>query len=104
MAKSTIKMRAKLAGDLTTVKALIRHPMESGQRKDKKGDKIPAYYISEVECSLNGEVVMTAQWGPAVSKNPYLSFRVRGAKAGDTIKLSWVDIKGKQDTAETVIK
>ena len=103
MAKSTIKMRAKASGDMTTVKALISHPMESGQRKDKNGEKIPAHFISEVVCSLNGAHVMTAQWGPAVSKNPYLSFRVRGAKSGDSLKLSWVDNMGKSDETETSI-
>lgn len=104
MAKSTIKMRAKAEGDSATVKALISHPMESGQRKDSKGEKIPAHYISEVVCTLNGATVMTAQWGPAVSKNPYLSFRIRGAKAGDMLKMSWVDNNGDTDEAEAAIK
>jgi sulfur-oxidizing protein SoxZ len=101
---ATIKVRAKLDGDVTTVKALIQHPMETGQVKDKKtGKLIPAHFIQEVKCEHNGTSVMTALWGPAVSKNPYLSFKFKGAKSGDTLKLSWVDNKGGSDTVETQV-
>lgn len=103
MAKS-IKMRAKLDGDVTTVKALISHSMETGLRKDKKtGKVIPAHFIQEVTCEHNGNTVITSLWGPAVSKNPYLSFRFKGAKKGDGIKLSWVDNKGESDSLEAKI-
>jgi sulfur-oxidizing protein SoxZ len=101
---NTIKVRAKLAGDVTTVKALVSHPMETGIVKDKKtGQIIPAHFIQEVVCEHNGNVVMTALWGPAISKNPYLSFRFKGAKVGDTLKMRWVDNKGGSDAEETVI-
>ncbi len=104
MAKS-IKVRAKLKGDETTVKALISHAMETGQRKDKKtGKKIPAHFIQEVTCTHNGNNVLTADWGTAISKNPYLSFKFSGAKAGDMIKMSWVDNKGESDSVEAKIK
>ena len=73
---ASIKMRAKTDGTVTTIKALISHPMETGTRKDKKtGEKIPAHFIQEVVCEHKGNKVMTANWGPAISKNPYLSFR-----------------------------
>ncbi len=101
---NTIKVRASLSGDVVTVKALISHPMETGQVKDKKtGQLIPAHFIQEVVCEHNGAAVMTAQWGPAISKNPYLSFRFSGAKAGDSMILRWVDNKGESDSAETKI-
>lgn len=101
---STIKIRAKLEGDVTTVKALIQHPMDTGQVKDKKtGKLIPAHFIQEVKCEHNGTSVMTALWGPAVSKNPYLSFKFKGAKAGDTLKMSWVDNKGESDSVDTQV-
>jgi sulfur-oxidizing protein SoxZ len=101
---ATIKIRAKLQGDVTTVKALIQHPMDTGQVKNKKtGKLIPAHFIQEVKCEHNGSSVLTALWGPAVSKNPYLSFKFKGAKAGDTLKLSWVDNKGESDAIETQI-
>jgi len=104
MAKS-IKVRAKVKDGVTVVKALISHAMETGQRKNKKtGKNFPAHFIQEVTCSHNGTNVMTADWGTAISKNPYLSFKFSGAKAGDTLKVSWVDNKGESDSAEAKIK
>ena len=104
MAK-TIRIRAKSKGATTTVKALITHPMETGMRKNKKtGNKIPAHYITEVKCEHGGKTVVNAQWGPAVSKNPYLSFAFSGAKKGDAVKLSWVDNKGKSDSVSAKVK
>lgn len=102
---ASIKMRAKVADGVTTVKALISHPMETGLRKDKKtGKLIPAHFVQEVVCEHKGNTVMTAQWGPAISKNPYLSFRFKGGAAGDTVKLSWADNTGKSDSSEAAIK
>jgi len=104
MAKS-IRIRASAKGDITTVKALITHPMETGLRKNKKtGKAFPPEYIQEVKCEHNGASVMTAQWGPAISKNPYLSFQFSGGKKGDSIKISWVDNKGKSDSITTKVK
>lgn len=102
---ASIKMRAKIDDGVTTIKALISHPMDTGMVKDKKTDElIPAHFIQEVVCEHKGNAVMTANWGPAVSKNPYLSFRFTGGAAGDTVKLSWVDNKGEKDSSETTIK
>lgn len=101
---ASIKIRAKAQGDVTTVKALISHPMDTGLVKDKKtGKLIPAHFIQEVKCEHNGSSVMTALWGPAVSKNPYLSFKFKGAKPGDTLTLSWVDNQGESDSIETQV-
>ena len=105
MASNSIKVRANLKGDETTVKALISHTMETGLRKDKKtGQAIPAHFIQEVTCEHNGNKVLTALWGTAVSKNPYLSFKFKGAKSGDTLKVSWVDNQGDSDSVDTKIK
>ena len=102
---ASIKIRAKAKGDITTVKTLMSHPMETGLRKDSKtGEKIPAHHITEVTGEHNGNVVMTANWGVAISKNPYMSFKFKGAAAGDTIKISWVDNMGKGDSAEAQVK
>ncbi len=104
MANSSIRIRATIKGDVTEVKALMSHPMETGQRKDKKtGEKVPAHFIKEVNCEHGGKNVMVAQWGPAVSKNPYLSFKFKGAKKGDTVKISWDDNKGGSETADAQI-
>ena len=102
---ASIKMRAKVNDGVTTIKALVSHPMETGTRKDKKtGKKIPAHFIQEVVCEHKGNKVMTANWGPAISKNPYLSFKFTGAASGDTVKLSWVDNQGEKDSKEATIK
>ena len=105
MAKSSIKVRAKVKSGEAKVKCLISHPMETGLRKDKKTGKfIPAHFIQEVVCEHGGKTVMNAQWGGTISKNPFLSFAFTDAKAGDTIKVSWVDNTGKSDTTEAKMK
>ena len=102
---ATIKIRAKVKDGITTVKALISHTMETGLRKDKKtGKKIPAHHITEVTAAHNGNTVMTANWGPAISKNPYLSFKFKGGAAGENVTISWLDNKGKGDSHDAAIK
>ena len=102
---NSIKVRAKVKDGVATVKCLISHPMETGLRKDKKtGKNIPAQFIQEVACEHGGKSVLNAQWGGAVSKNPFLSFKFSGAKAGDSMKISWVDNKGDSDSTEAKLK
>ena len=98
-----MKIRASLAGDGTEVRVLMSHEMETGQRKDASGKVIPAWHITEVTAQHNGKTVMTAQWGPAVSKNPFMQFNVKGAKAGDKITITWVDNKGDKRTDEATV-
>jgi sulfur-oxidizing protein SoxZ len=102
---ASIKIRAKTSSGVTTVKTLMSHTMETGLRKNRKtGKYIPAHHITEVTAEYNGKVVMTANWGPAISKNPYLSFKFKGGAAGEKIKISWLDNKGASDSLEAVIK
>lgn len=103
MANSSIKVRAKVKDGEAAIKCLISHPMETGLRKDKSGKLIPAEFIQEVVCEHSGKTVMNAQWNATISKNPFLSFAFTGAKAGDMIKVSWVDNTGKSDSTETKI-
>ena len=98
-----MRIRAQVAGSNATVRVLMNHEMESGQRKDAAGKSIPAWHISEVSATHNGKPVMTAEWGPAVSKNPFLQFTVKGAKAGDKISVTWKDNKGDTRTDEAVV-
>ena len=101
---SSIKLRASNKGGVVTVKALMSHAMETGLRKDKKtGKKIPAHFINQVTGEANGKTVMTAYWSGGISKNPYLSFKYKGA-SGDKVKLSWTDNMGKSDSAEADVK
>jgi sulfur-oxidizing protein SoxZ len=98
-----MRIRAQAAGDKATVRVLMAHEMETGQRKDAAGKVVPAWFIQQVSAQLNGKTVLTAQWGPAVSKNPFLQFSVKGAKAGDKVSVSWVDNKGDKRTDEATV-
>ncbi|GAB4036800.1 MAG: thiosulfate oxidation carrier complex protein SoxZ [Rubrivivax sp.] len=98
-----MRIRAQMAGDKATVRVLMTHEMETGQRKDSAGKVIPAWFIQEVTVAHNGATVMTAQWGPSIAKNPFLQLSVKGAKAGDKITVSWVDNKGDKRTDEATV-
>ena len=98
-----MKIRATAKDGVADVRVLMAHEMETGQRKDASGKTIPAWYISEVTASLNGKQVLKAHWGPAISKNPYLQFKVTGAKAGDKITVTWTDNKGEKRTDEATV-
>ncbi|HQS00181.1 MULTISPECIES: thiosulfate oxidation carrier complex protein SoxZ [unclassified Polaromonas] len=98
-----MRIRAQVAGSNATVRVLMSHEMESGQRKDSAGKLVPAWHIAEVTATHNGKTVMTAEWGPAVSKNPFLQFSIKGAKAGDKVGVSWKDNKGESRTDEATV-
>jgi sulfur-oxidizing protein SoxZ len=98
-----MRIRAQAAGDKTTVRVLMSHEMETGQRKDSAGKTIPAWFIQEVSASHNGKAVFGAQWGPSIAKNPFLEFVVKGAKAGDKIVVQWKDNKGETRSDEATV-
>ena len=98
-----MRIRAQAQGDKTTVRVLVSHEMESGQRKDAAGKTVPAWFIQNISATHNGKPVMSAQWGPAVSKNPFMQFSFMGGKAGDKVAVSWVDNKGDKRTDEAVV-
>lgn len=98
-----MKIRATLKGDTADVRVLMGHPMETGQRKDTDGKVIPVHFIQNVTVKLNGKTVVEGQISQAVSRNPVFSFRVKGAKTGDKIEISWLDNKGDKNRAETAI-
>ena len=98
-----MRIRALVAGDKATVRVLMGHEMETGQRKDSAGKTIPAWFIQEVTARHNGKPVLSAEWGPAVSKNPFLQFTVKSAKVGDKIAVTWKDNKGETRTDEATV-
>ncbi|MGB7181551.1 MAG: thiosulfate oxidation carrier complex protein SoxZ [Burkholderiaceae bacterium] len=99
-----MRIRAKETDGGADVRVLMAHEMETGQRKNSKGEKIPAWHIKEVTAMLNDKPVLKAAWGPAIAKNPYLAFAVPGAKKGDKVTITWVDNKGETRTDETTVK
>ncbi len=98
-----MKIRASVMGDKVVVKVLMAHEMETGQRKDSAGKTVPAWFIQNVTATHNGKTVLSAQWGPAVSKNPFLEFRFSGGKAGEKVIVTWTDNKGDTRSDEATI-
>jgi sulfur-oxidizing protein SoxZ len=99
-----VKPRVKVpksaaAGDVITIKTLISHPMESGQRKDKDGNPIPRQIVNSFTCEFNGQAVFSCDIEPAISANPYLEFTAKVNEAG-TFKFTWVDDDGSVYTDE----
>ena len=98
-----MRIRAKADNGVTTFRALMAHVMEGGQRKDSSGKVIPAHHITDITASHNGKVVLSAQWGSAVSQNPFLAFSFKGGASGDKVTLAWKDNKGDSRTDEVTI-
>lgn len=98
-----MRIRAQAQGDKAVVRVLMSHEMETGQRKDASGKVIPAWHISEVTATHNGKQVLAAEWGPAVAKNPFLQFTIKGAKAGDKVAITWKDNRGESRTDEATV-
>jgi sulfur-oxidizing protein SoxZ len=85
--------RKASAGETVTIKTLISHPMESGQRKDADGNTIPRSIINRFTCEFNGEMVVDVTMEPAISTNPYFEFEAVIPDAGD-MKFTWYDDDG----------
>ena len=98
-----MRIRAQAAGSNATVRVLMAHELETGQRRDAAGKISPAWHISEVTATHNGKSVLTAEWGPAIAKNPFLQFTVKGAKVGDKIGVTWKDNRGDTRTDEATV-
>ena len=98
-----MRIRAQVQGNGAVVRVLMSHEMETGQRKDAAGKTIPAWHITDVTATHNGKQVLAAEWGPAVAKNPFLQFTIKGAKAGDKVAITWKDNKGDTRTDEATV-
>lgn len=99
-----IRMRGKSKGGIAEVKALIKHPMESGARMNKKtGKPYPANYINTVEILVNGTKAIDAQWSGAVSANPYVGVKVKANK-GDKVTLNVASNVGDKGTDSITLR
>ncbi|RJF91773.1 thiosulfate oxidation carrier complex protein SoxZ [Noviherbaspirillum saxi] len=98
-----MRIRANATGDVVEVKALIRHDMETGQRKDSSGKAIPPHFIQTLTAKCNDKLVLDAQMGTSISKDPFLSFKFKGGAKGDKVTITWTDNKGDTRTDEAVI-
>lgn len=102
MTMPLIRIRARFEGDRLELRTQLTHPMETGQRKDTSGRLLPAHFIQQIRIMLNGTLVIEADCGPGLSANPNLAFRLRGAKVGDLLQVSWHDNRG-QSSSETLV-
>jgi sulfur-oxidizing protein SoxZ len=101
---SSMKVKAKEKDGIVEVKALIKHPMETGQRKDKKtGKPIPAHFVQNITVEHGGKTRVSADWSGGVSKNPLLFVKFKGGAKGDMVKVAWTDNQGGSDSAEAEI-
>ena len=98
-----MRIRAAASGDTVEVKVLMRHDMETGQRKDGAGKPIPAHHIKTLVAKWKDKIVLDAVFGTAISKDPFLAFKFKGGVKGDKVSVTWVDNKGDTRTDEAVI-
>ena len=107
MAKG-VKPRVKVpksaaVGDIVTLKTLISHKLESGQRKDSDGNVIPRSIINRFTCEFNGALVVDVTMESAISTNPYFEFDAKVDAAGD-FKFTWYDDDGEvYDTTKSIM-
>jgi len=100
-----MRMRIIRKGDVAEVKMLIFHPMETGYRKSPvTGEIIPKHFIKTLQAMHNGNVVLEVEWSRSVSRNPFLHFRLLGAKAGDKVTIAWQDNFGETGGGEATVK
>jgi len=89
-----IKIRAQVQGEITDIRILMQHPMETGQRKDEKGETVPVNFIQTFSILHNGKPLIDGQLNTSISKNPLFAFKARGIKAGDKLTVAWNDSVG----------
>jgi len=98
-----IRIRARVEGGLTEVKVLMPHPMETGLRGDGHGALRPAHHIALVRVSHRDRVVLVAHLSIAVSQDPLLAFRFKGAQPGERLCVEWIDSRGLSRRDDAVI-
>jgi sulfur-oxidizing protein SoxZ len=98
-----IKIRTHIQGDITDIRILMQHPMETGQRRDERGQILPAHFIQTFVIALNEKILVTGHQNTAVAKNPLFTFRARGIKAGDKLQVSWTDNTGARRQDEIIV-
>jgi len=98
-----IKIRAQTQGEITDIRILMQHPMETGQRKDDNGQTLPMHFIQTFTVSLNGKPMIDGQLNTSISRNPLFTFKARGIKAGDKLSVAWMDNLGDQRQDEITV-
>lgn len=97
------KIRTVRSGDVTEIRMLVTHPMESGRRKDAAGKPIPAHFVETLTVAVNGRLLVEAQLNTAIARNPVFAFRARNVRPGDRITVSWRDNRGESRNDEVAV-
>lgn len=98
-----IKIRALMRGEITEIRVLMQHPMETGQRKDESGQTVPAQFIQTFTVSHNGKPLIDGQLNTSVSKNPLFAFKAKNLKIGDKLGVAWTDNLGDKRQDEITL-
>ena len=98
-----MKIRTVTTGEITEIRILVPHPMESGQRKNAAGETIPAHYIQYLTVSVNGRVLVEGQLNTAIARNPVFAFRARGLRTGDRLRVEWRDNRDETRSDEASV-
>jgi sulfur-oxidizing protein SoxZ len=100
-----MRVRASEKGGEVDVRVLMSHEMETGQRKDESGQLVPAWFIQKVDVKAGDKTVFMAEFGPSVSKDPFLHFKLKsGVAKGDTLAITWLDNRGESRTDDVSVR
>jgi len=97
-----MKIKAKEKGDAVSVKVMVKHDMLTYDQAKKKGTD--ANFITHISAKANDKVVFDMSTSQFLSKNPIFKFKFKGAKKGDKVEITWVDLKGNTKTDSKKIK
>jgi len=106
---SSMKMRARLMDErspgkpVTELKIIILHPMRTGRSKNDDGQLLPAHFMQLMQVVLNGQVIVDAQTGTGIARNPYFTFYIQEAKVGDVIAVNWQDNLGYEGHGQVTV-
>ena len=98
-----IKIRAQLQGEITDIRILMQHPMETGQRRDENGKSLPTHFIQVFTVKHNGQIIVDGQLNTSISRNPLFAFKSKGIRPGDKLAVHWTDNTGAQRQDEITL-
>lgn len=86
--------RSATPGEIMEIRTMVSHKMETGYRRNTRGEIVPRHIINRFVCEYAGQVVFEAELGPGIAANPYLSFYVKAVSTGP-ITFTWQDDRGE---------
>lgn len=98
-----IKIRAQIKGEITDIRILLQHPMETGQRKDDNDKILAPHFIQTFSVNHNGKPIIDGQLNTSIAKNPLFAFKARGIKTGDKLTVNWQDNTGDKRQDEITV-